>query len=153
MGAVCDLRTILEDITGYVLARHIREFFGSELTEDQVKGYVLDGCDGCGSETVKWYRRLCGEDYSAFLLYEWTFTEHPKSLAELKKIATEDPDLDYIERLSTNDDFLTFHPKEHSMGIELIIHNGLSPDEVTERLRSVLVDDACGGCRRFCMEW
>lgn len=90
-----------------------------------------------------------------FLLYEWTFTKHPESLAELKKIATEDPDLDYIERLSTDDDFLTFHPKEHSMGIELIVHNGLSPDEVTERLGSVLVDDpyACGGRRRFCMGW
>lgn len=145
-----------ENRKGYGHAQYLHWLYGADLTDSELKDLVGKTLwERRGFFITLWYHRLCGEDYSIFLLYAWTFTKHPESIDLLKKIATDDPNLDYRERLSTDDDFFMFRPIEHSLGIELIVHNGLNPDQLTRKLRGVIVDDkyAYGGCHGFFMEW
>lgn len=156
MGALTDLCDKFDNRDGYRHARYLHRVYGANLTDSDLEDHLDKTVwERCGFSITLWYHRLCGEDYSIFLLYAWTFTKHPESIDLLKKIATDDPNLDYRERLSTDDDFFMFRPVEHSLGIELIVHNGLNPDQLTRKLRGVIVDDkyAYGECRGFFMEW
>lgn len=55
---------------------------------------------------------------SYFFLYEWTFAGYPDSI-DMMKHAAEKNGFIVIERLSTDNDFFLFHPKNHSLGLEL----------------------------------
>ena len=160
MGALTDMCDKFDNRDGYYIACYLYSVHGADLTDSELEDHVKrerseTAWERCGFFITLWYHRLCGEDYSIFLLYAWTFTKHPESIDLLKKIATDDPNLDYRERLSTDDDFFMFRPIEHSLGIELVVHNGLSPARLSRKLRGVIVDDkyAYGGCRGFFMEW
>lgn len=157
MGALSDFADSCNNKQGYKIAKAIYNQYGGGLNKKEIRSHVWSDYtwDRCSFDIMYWYERLCGKDYSIFFLYERHFKTHPESIDVLKRIAAKDPNLDFIERISNDDDFFMFHPVEHSLGLELIIHNGLCPTDLNRRLRDVIVDnpDYVDGYGPFMMGW
>lgn len=140
MGFFSDYSDRSNNREGYIVAKSIFNSAGPGLSKDEIKSYVWGGesrWDRLDFYILGWYFRLCGKDYSYFFLYEWCFKDHPEWIERFKAVVDKDEDLDYIERISDDEDFFMFRPKEHSLGLELIVHNGLSPIDLNKRFSEV----------------
>lgn len=143
MGALTELCDSYDNLQGYKIARNIFKSNGPGLSTDQIRSQVWNKSkwERFGDEILLWYYRLSGADYSYFFHYKSVFGDHPEWISTFKETIRRDKNLDFIERMSCDDDFFIFRPREHSLGLELIVHNGLCPTDLNKRFAGCTVID------------
>ena len=83
------------------------------------------------------------ENKTYFFFYPWEFGEELKdSIEQIKKVCDKTEGLSYRERMSTDNDFFLFRPKEHGLGLEITDLKNRSPPEMTELFQHIKHKDA-----------
>ena len=144
MGVLSELNDSFMNKKGYQIAKNIFDHHGKDLNKDEVLSHMYDlARDHFFFETWEWYERLSGrKDQRFFLLYEWYFKDNcEKYIPIIEEICDKDPDLDYEERISNDEDFFLFHPIEHGLGIDIIVHNGLTPDKLNSKFKRICISN------------
>ena len=112
---------------------------GYFIFDSMIKTHDVVMRDSFASDFKLWFNRYRGQapPESWFIFYSFVFGDDTDSIQNLKETAKRFGFVTF-ERISTDDDFFVFHPKEHSNGLEIVNVNHVTHAQRNRMFNQIL---------------